>query len=341
MGYPLRCYLPDTLYEATIRTGGGYFLLRPDPTMRDKILGIIGRALKLFPAVRLHAFDCQSNHLHQLLSSSDGWSIADYLRYVHSCIARLVAATHGWRARVWGSRVRVIPIVDNAAAIARLRYVMAQGVAAGLVASPKDWPGASSIPGLIGTMVIPARWTSTDRARRNALLTKPRASAELVEVVDIRLTPIPPWSALSASALRARHLALVADIEREHAGRKVLGPRRVTQADPFSSPSEFIPSPAPRCHASSPPSAERWGACYAAFGDAFRAAAAAAKVRAEPLGRGRGRIALRPRDGAIVDATSGRVVASFPPGSCPRPPWYVPLPSDGPPPVWAGGIDSR
>lgn len=301
------------MYEVTIRVMQGRFLLRPDRQSRAIVNAVIARGLALFPAVKLHAFDCQSNHLHQLLSSTDGESIAGYLCYVHGNIARLIGRLRGWAGPFWSRRSRVIPVLDDAAAMGRLRYVIAQGTAAGLVSSPRDWPGACSTPGLLGTMQIDvprAAWNGDGMSRRTIASTEPDQPSV------IRLAPIPAWVGLEADELAKRHAALVADIEAEHAGRCVVGVARLESQDPFEAPTSFEATSAPDCHGSSSMIRDGFRAAFRRFRDAF--ARAAAHVR-ECLGRRRTPTGVDATelDRDVLDA------AQFPPGSCPRPGWYV------------------
>jgi hypothetical protein len=320
MGHPLRQYLPSVLYEVTIRVAQGRYLLRPDGRSRAIVNGVIARAQVLYPNVKLHAFDCQSNHLHQLLSSSDGESIARYLCFVHGSLARLIGRLRGWEGRFWSRRCRVIPVLDDAAAVDRLRYIVAQGVAAGLVASPRDWPGASSTPGLIGAMTISAQWLSLDLVRRNARRGTPVPLDSLQEQLAIKLTPIPPWAELSCDAVVALHTTMIDDIEREHAGRRVVGASRLRSQDPLGAPATFAATPAPPCHGSTPEIRERFRAAYRRFRDAF--IAAAARVRAALAGRGRP--SLTGNDGSTADfLRDAHFAAGFPIGSCPRTTWFI------------------
>jgi hypothetical protein len=38
-------------------------------------------------------------------------------------------------------------------------------------------------------------------------------------------------------------------IESDHAGEQVMGAKRLAEQDPEARPENFVPSPAPRCHA--------------------------------------------------------------------------------------------
>ena len=69
MGHPLRIYYPGVVYEVTARCLQRRFLLRPGTEANAIIVGVFGRALELFPSVRLHGLGFQSNHYHALISA--------------------------------------------------------------------------------------------------------------------------------------------------------------------------------------------------------------------------------------------------------------------------------
>src|SRR5262245_10997904 len=212
MGHPLRWFLPGVVYESTIRTIQERFLLRPSRLSRDLILGVIGRAQRLYSGVQLYAFVYMSNHAHLLVSADDGAQLAAFLGFVNGNVAREMGRLHGWAGALWGRRHRPIPILDEEALLARLRYLLAQGVKEGLVASPRDWPGASAVPGLLGDMTLAGRWcnrTLETRARRRGAA---HAAGAFDETYLVRLTPLPAWAALDAKSLAVRYEALVHDI---------------------------------------------------------------------------------------------------------------------------------
>lgn len=280
MTYPLRWFLPGVLYEITTRTIQERFLLRPGHRSRELIVGVIGRAQELYPAVQLHAFSYMSNHAHLLLSSSDGEQLALFLGFVNGQVARVMGRLHDWRGPFWGRRFRPIPALDAPSMIARLRYVMAQGVKEGLVASPRDWPGASSTPGLLADMAVVGTWIDRDaetRARRRGGPVEPRAFEKVYIVV---LTPIPPWAGLHRAELVARHRALLEDIERAARGAPILGAEAVLSAHPHARPEAPARSRAPLCHASTTFLRRAFRRLYADMVATYRAAAAALRAGA-------------------------------------------------------------
>ncbi|HTJ41444.1 MAG TPA: hypothetical protein VL463_05085 [Kofleriaceae bacterium] len=274
MGHPLRWFVPGIVYESTIRTIQERFLLRPSAVSRDIILGILGRAQTLYPDVRLHAFIYLSNHSHLMLSGEDGERMAAFIGFVNGNVAREMGRLHGWAGPLWGRRHRAIPILDDAATISRLRYLLLQGVKEGLVESPREWPGASAVPALLGDMIVVGHWydrTLETRARRRGLT---NVSTEFSERYVVRLTPLPCWRGLTPANLAAMHELLVRDIEREAASRsqRAAGATAVCARDPRERPVAPKTERAPSCHASTPRLRATFRAFYRSFVDAFRGA---------------------------------------------------------------------
>jgi hypothetical protein len=308
MSHCPRWYLPRLVYEVTIRTLHGTFWLRPDPECAAIVAGAFGHALRRYPGVRLHGFDAQSNHLHYLVSATEPAQLPLFFGLVHSNIARQLNQLRRRSGVFWSRRGKVIPVLDADAQLDRLTYLLSQGPKSHLVASPTDWPGACSTPGLLGDMTVPARYKGLDTCRRNRLRRTPRPEAELEEDVQITLSPLPALEMLAPDELRAVHAALVAKIEADHAGEQVMGAQRLAEQDPEARPENFVPSPAPRCHAWAESVRRRFAKCYRAFQDRYRNAAS--------------RVRQRPADKPVV------VMAEYPPGAMIRAHWHKPGPAD-------------
>ncbi|MBP9167482.1 MAG: hypothetical protein KBG48_08850 [Kofleriaceae bacterium] len=308
MSHCPRWYLPRLVYEVTIRTLHGTFWMRPDPECAAIVAGAFGHALRRYPGVRLHGFDAQSNHLHYLVSATEPAQLPLFFGLVHSNIARQLNQLRRRTGVFWSRRGKVIPVLDADAQLDRLRYLLSQGPKSHLVASPADWPGACSTPGLLGDMTVPARYKGLDACRRNRLRRTPRPEAELEEDVQITLSPLPALEMLAPDELRAVHAALVATIEADHAGEQVMGAQRLAEQDPEARPENFVPSPAPRCHAWAESVRRRFSKCYRAFQDRYRNAAS--------------RVRQRPADKPVV------IMAEYPPGAMIRAHWHKPGPAD-------------
>jgi hypothetical protein len=314
MGHPLRWFIPNVVYEITITTHQERYLLRPSAQSRDLINGVLGRAQQLYD-VRIHGYNYLSNHGHDLVSAEDGEQLALFLGHVNGNIARKVGPLHGWKGTFWGRRSRELPIIDELSQIERLRYVMAQGTKEGLVASPHDWPGASSLPGLLGDMTVRGRWVDRDGLRAARRSRPETPERDFTSYPTVRLSPMPCWEHLDRDALREKHLEIVAEIEHDAAvsrrGRRVLGVAAVLKTNPQDRPKKPAHGPAPLCHTVSSVLRDRFRAAYRAFVAAFREAAEMMKDL------------VRVASDEVPRARVEHLVPRFPGGSYPRPRWFV------------------
>ena len=170
-----------------------------------------------------------------------------------------------------------------------------------------------------GDMSIPAVYRSLDARRRNARRPNPRPEAELAHDVAITLTPLPVWADLTPDALRAKHAALVAEIEAEHAGAAVLGAAHLIAEDPDATPvNKLEPSPAPACHAFCARVRARFLAAYATFRDHYKRASERLRTwprATPPRSPPRSRPTTRPPRLCAPAGTSPHPPTSPPPGS--------------------------
>lgn len=317
MGYPLRWNRTDLVFEVTIETIQGRYLLRPNREVRDVILGVISRAQEHYQAIRLYAFVFTRNRATLLVSTGDEEQLSKFMAYVDGEISRRLGRLLDWSGKLWGSRYRALPVLDEEAITERLRAVLSQGVDEGLVASPRDWPGASCVPALLGAMKLEGAWVDRDReARLRGLGLDPPASA-YVRPYRVVLTPIPAWAALSPTELVARYQAIIESIELEHLVTRagpVLDPVELQRQDPFTRPER---SPRRRlarlCHSTYATLIAGFRVAYRQFCAAFRAAA-----------------------GALLSPSPAKaaLVADFPGGCNPRPDLSVPLPPGEEPAPW-------
>jgi REP element-mobilizing transposase RayT len=282
MARPLRFIPPDSVVEVTCRTIQGRLLLRPSPALNDLVLGVLGRALFLYPKIRVHAFVFASNHVHLLLSVPDARELASFMNHFNSNVAREAGRLHAWREKLWGRRYRAIVVADELAQVDRLRYILAHGVKERLVARPRDWPGVSSLRALTEGALLSGNWVDRTREashqRRSA-----RATADCGTNYLVSLAPLPCWGHLSPDEHRAHCADLVSQIEgglRETTSSgepNVLGPAMVMNQHPHSRPRLTKRTPAPSVHALTANAREAFRAAQHAFLEAFRTAAASVK----------------------------------------------------------------
>jgi hypothetical protein len=294
---------PGSMVELTTRTSGGQFLLKPCPELNERILGIVGRALALYP-ITLHAFVFLSTHWHALATVCDAERLSAFLRHVNGNIAKAVHDIHGWNGKVWGRRTQIIPVLDDAAAEDRLRYILAHGAKEGLVASPYEWPGVSSVRALAYGEELVGVWQ--DRSREGRLRRRgPAPRAEVLRPYAIPLTPIPSWSELTESARQATVRQIVVEIERtarrDH--QTVLGTAAIHAQDPHAARPQLTASPAPAVHGTRVEARRLYLAARRQFVVAYRAATATTAALALSL------------------------AAHYPPGASPSRPPHAPMPA--------------
>jgi REP element-mobilizing transposase RayT len=310
MGRRLHCYLPHVVYEITIRTVQGRYLLRPGDASRELILGVLGRALSLYPSVALHGFVYLSNHAHLLLSSDDARSIPSFLCYVNGNVAVEMGRLHRWKGPVWGGACTPVLIADNAALVARLRYVLSQSVKEGLVERPEQWPGASCIPWFLGEKLI-GTWIFRERQTRAMRRRSCADATAFSQRYEVTIAPLPCWKEYSRDEIQRLVKSIIEEIvvaERLQRKTHPMGAAAATRTDPHRARKPPSSAPAPLCHASNAAIRSVVKSAYREFVCAFRAAAAAAKSR----------------------LTSSE--AQFPIGSSPRPRWFVSPPAGYVPP---------
>jgi hypothetical protein len=262
----------ESLVEITMRTVEGRFLLRPCPELNERILGILGRALFLYP-LALHAFVFLSNHWHALVTTPDAKRLSSFLCYVNSNIAKAAQEVHNFKGSVWARRAETIVVVDDGADLDRLRYLLAHGAKEGLVASPLDWPGVSSARAIALGEELEGRWR--DRTREARLSRSHRrvvTDDDVVTRYPIHLTPLPSWSAATLEQQRVAAVAVVRDIENEArvAHPNPCGVAAVHAQSPFAVPAAMTMSPAPRVHARTHAGAAKFLEARAAFINAYR-----------------------------------------------------------------------
>ncbi len=276
MSRRLRFIPPNGLVEVTCRTIQGRHLLRPGRRLNETVIGILARAKKRY-RVAVCDFSVLSNHYHLLLVPESALELARFMDYFNSNLAREAGRLHDWRSRFWQSRYSSTAITDEEAAqVGRLRYVLSQGCKEGLVASPLDWPGASSVHARLADLPLVGRWidrTGEYRARRRGLAGR-RSDFQHEGVLE--LSPLPCWAHLDPAAYRARYAELVQAIETDarhlvaETGRLPAGAEEVMSRHPHFRPDGVKESPAPLVHAVTKTVRQHFRETYGMFVRAYR-----------------------------------------------------------------------
>jgi hypothetical protein len=274
-------YIPEggALVEVTCRTIHSRFLLRPSPELNDIVVGVLGRAQRLYPIrVCHHVF--ASTHFHLLLDVDDALQLARFMRHVNSNLARKVGRLVGWREKLWSRRYQAIVVSnEDAAQIERLRYGLAHGVKEGLVERVTDWPGVHGARTLMTGEAVEGYWfdgTQEYAARRRG---EDFDRMRFATLETLTLSPLPCWKHLPEEKWRRLVAELVAEIEleaaarRQRTGRQVLGASAVRGQHPFDRPKKPKKSPAPLFHAASKAARQELYTAYRWFVVTFREAA--------------------------------------------------------------------
>ena len=248
---------PNSLVEITTRTFQGRFLLRPSEEVNKTILGTIGRALDMFDGVLLHCVTVLSTHAHLLLTARDSEALSNFMCFVNGNIARKVGKLQGWTNSLWARRYVSIPILDDDAAINRLRYHLSHGVKEKLVPRCGDWPGVQSVCALTEGAPLAGVWhdeSAEYEARRRGHEPEP---GEFVRDYVFHLSPLPCWSRLTDEQRQAKARRIVEEIEREAGRAEEADPESIERQqsailsrDPHHRPDHVDHSPAPICHTS-------------------------------------------------------------------------------------------
>lgn len=272
MGRPLRYFRPHHTQEITTRTLGGLYRIAPKPALIQEIAGIFGEAQRRYPGVALHYVVTLSNHLHALASADDANLMGRWSSWVFAAIARAAQFHHGFKGQVWARRYRPVAILTDASLRARVKYLMAQGCDANLVATPRAWPGLQCVDALCRGAELKGTYV-TAKERRAAL----RETGSLLLNRTLRLAPLPGLP----EKLEARQTwfrQIEKEIIRETCARLTQGGMRLPtiaalrDVPSTTAPKGFQASPAPACHSTCKALRKAFLAAKAAFVAAWREA---------------------------------------------------------------------
>jgi REP element-mobilizing transposase RayT len=285
---PLRFIPEGCLVEVTTRTLQGRLLLKPSPQLNNLALGVIGKAQDTY-RMTIHAFVVASNHVHFLLSPTSAQQLARFMQFVNANVAKEVARLHNWPERVWSRRYRAIPVIDDNAAHARIRYQLAHGAKEGLVAKAGDWPGLNCIATLTHGDLLRGTWHDRSAEYRAAAARKEVKPGDFTTIYDVRLTPLPCILHMSTDQQQSHYRRVVREIDAAaHAAnqekrRNPLGAEKVLTQDPHHSPEAPDRSAAPPVHACDEEKRDAFLHAYRVFVTNFRAGVDSLKARAKKI----------------------------------------------------------
>lgn len=228
-----------TLVETSIQCIQQRFLLRAGPILNARAIGVLAKAQALYD-VEIHGVVVMSSHVHVLATYRDPEQMAAFHCFWVGNLSKAVKEIHDWDAPVFPERYRHVEISDEPEMQwMRLCYLLAQGCKEGLVASPLDWPGASSTWSLTSGEPLMGEWVDRTALREAMDRGENVTEEDFVEGLELKLSPIPSLAHLSPESYRLRLLELVGDIEEETAARhaadgtRPAGPKAVLGQNPI------------------------------------------------------------------------------------------------------------
>jgi REP element-mobilizing transposase RayT len=274
-------HIPEggSLVEVTCRTVQSRLLLTPRAHVRETVIGILARAKRKYP-LQLVCFSFVSNHFHSLIWVEDAARMSEFMRYLNSNLAKEVGRLADWKEKFWGRRYQSIVVSDEEEAqVARLKYVLSNGVKEGLVASPLEWPGAHTAHALLTGEPLVGIWRDRTQEYRFRLRGKEPEPTQFVTEEILTLDPLPCWKHLPVEEQRRRMADLMTEIEEEARiamaakGLEPLGADAVRRQQPHTRPNRTKKSPAPLFHTASRRAYLELREAYSRFLGAFRDAA--------------------------------------------------------------------
>ena len=216
-----RQILPGTTYLVTRRCSQRQFLLKPSRRTNELVRYCLADAARR-TGVLIHAVCFMSNHWHGVVTDPSA-RLPEFLERFHRLFARAQNASLGRWENLWSSdKPSVVVLTSDEDVLDKMAYTIVNPTAAGLVRSPRDWPG-----------VVSLRLTERSSTDKPDVFFDPAGPLPARAILDIVRPPI--YLHLDDVAL-AQHLARA--IERhvrdarsamEEQGRKFIGARAVLQ----------------------------------------------------------------------------------------------------------------
>ena len=220
--------------------------------MNRRTVGCVAVAQEMY-GVTIHSFVALSTHIHVLATYEDAEQMARFHCHLNGNLSKEVSHVHDWKGTVFPNpytHVELSP--EPQVELARLKYHLAQGCKEGLVASPLDWPGASSTEALVsGEMAVLGEWINRTKLSKARDRGERVSEEDFAEEVWVRLDPLPGLAHLSRDAYAKVVLGIVREIEEETAamhrvdGTRPLGVAAILARDPCHEPAEVKSSPRP------------------------------------------------------------------------------------------------
>lgn len=149
---------PGKVWALSRRTTRRYFLLNPDEArhIEQSYWYCLAYAAHKHRVI-VHAGCLMSTHAHEVLTDVRG-ELSLFLETFHRHLALCVKSIRGWPGEVFDKEsTSAVELLTPEATIRSLAYLVANPVEAMAVRYAKDWPGAQTLPGDIGSRVVKAK----------------------------------------------------------------------------------------------------------------------------------------------------------------------------------------
>ena len=262
---------PDNLYEVTLKTFQSRYFFIGSKRLNELLIGVLAYAQAKF-GLGICFVVFMTNHVHLLIRAETAEQIRDFFCLADSQIAkevqRFFRPIRKWTGGIFAGPPDITIVThEPEAQIARLRYLLSQGLKEGLVPHPSKWPGVHSAKALLsGKMSHTGVWvrrsemyevTRTRRRlekRRRVRLKKRFDPRQFEDRLPLTLSPLPCWDGLEPAEIARLTRALCGELLEEYAEARSRVPRNyhkhLTDRSQFAyQPDRSKKSERPKVHA--------------------------------------------------------------------------------------------
>lgn len=146
---------PGVLWFVTRRTVRRTHLFSPDADGRiEQLYWYLTAVYAQRLGVELHMMQLMSTHPHEVLTDTRG-ELPRFFELRNGTLAKALKVLLGWSGEVFDScAASWVELPTPEAAIQEIAYTVANCVAAGLVSTPRQWPGAKVLVDDVGRRVV-------------------------------------------------------------------------------------------------------------------------------------------------------------------------------------------
>jgi len=236
----IRFHQKNATHFVTNRCEHEMFLLLPHKTTNELILFWLAKAKTKFgDGIEIFGFVFLSNHFHILLRDTKG-QLAKFMGYFQANLAKSVNSDIGRRGTFWAREYDDVIVDGEEEFWDRYAYVLCNPVKSGLVATPLQWGGVSSLSHTLENkpvQITGINKTLFNEARRFGRKADPK---DFEETYEFKPTTPPAWKYWPHEKRKGALQGLVASActkyRKDRLGKPALGMRKVMGQQPTDSP---------------------------------------------------------------------------------------------------------